>query len=779
MAARREYRPHFPERLGYLPRSFARTSPGSIWLHAVSAGELISAIPLVRELRSSHPELPLYISTSTVAGRQSAERQAAGLARGIFYAPLDYASAVRRVLRTIRPSLLIVIETEIWPNLYSEVKRSGGALAVVNGRISDRAWPRYQNAKWLLAPILQLPDLLLLQSAKDCERYAALGASENRLLTAGNLKYDTPLGTSPLDLPPFKASEVWIAASTVGPNERGSAEPHAIDEDDVVIEVFKELSAEFPRLLTILAPRQPARFEMVAAKLRKAGIRFVRRTELQRDPARLLQLPGILLLDTIGELARTYSLANAVFVGGSIAPRGGHNIIEPAAAGKPVIVGPHMQNFEAIVADFLQARALIQISRPEELAGAVRKLLQDCDSARELGARARAVVESHRGVSAQIAGRLWDLYRSASPVSPRGLLSQAILGGLSSVWRQGGAIKRRRAERRALSRTPLPVPVISIGGITMGGSGKTPLTKHVAASLHERGFPVAILTRGYRRRSLAKHLVLAPGTKIPAAFTGDEPQIFLRSGICPIGIGADRYATAQIVLRQFPSTRVLLLDDGFQHAGISRNLDIVAIDGLDPFGQNAVFPLGRLREPLESLERADMFVVMRAPGDLQFDSIRKMLAEYNRSAPVFRARLRARCWRDYLTGAEMAELPARKVAAFCGLGNPENFWHTLEAAGLHVVFRWAFSDHHVYKPFELQRIAHQARAHGAEFLVTTEKDRINCPAHLGRIIAPLDLAWLEIDVEFEDESGFLSTVERSLERAMVGWRDLRRSHSPP
>jgi 3-deoxy-D-manno-octulosonic-acid transferase len=735
-------------------------------LHAVSAGEASSALPLIRELRNSNPNVPFYVSVSTLAGRQTAERQAASLVNGIFYAPIDYASAVRRVLRTIRPALLIVLETEIWPNLYVEVKRSGRTLAVVNGRISNRTWPRYQKAKWLLSPVLQLPDFIFVQSAVDRERYAELGAPRARLAAAGNLKYDAAPASASLDLHTFGAEQVWIAASTTGPNERGSAESHLVDEDDLVIQAFQMLAEDFPRLLTILAPRQPARFDAVAEKLKNAGIRFVRRTALKQDASLTLNLPGVLLLDTMGELSRIYALADVVFVGGSIAPRGGHNIIEPAAAGKPVVVGPNMQNFEAIADDFLNARAIVQIGGgANDLESAVRGLLTDRLRGSALGLRAGAVVEGQRGVSARIAEHLWPLYYSASPRPPRGMLSHWVLAGLALLWCEGGKIKRSRSEHRITSLSPLSVPVISVGGITVGGSAKTPFANYLAARLHDRGYPTAILTRGYRRRSPASSLVLAPATKMPPASTGDEAQIFLRSGISPVGIGADRYETAAILLRRFPSTRVLALDDGFQHARLPRDIDIVLIDGLDPFGQDAVFPLGRLREPLDALSRADIFILTRTENDLHAESICSRLKEYNRRAPVFRMRVIARCWRDYLTGACIPDLPAHRVGAFCGLGNPENFWRTLESLGLEVVFRWTFSDHHSYKPFELQRVAHQARVHGAEILVTTEKDRINCPPHLGRIIAPLDLAWLEIDVQLEGEAEFFATVERTLQQA--------------
>jgi tetraacyldisaccharide 4'-kinase len=245
---------------------------------------------------------------------------------------------------------------------------------------------------------------------------------------------------------------------------------------------------------------------------------------------------------------------------------------------------------------------------------------------------------------------------------------------------------------------------------------------------------------------------------MPAAFTGDEAQIFLRSADVPLGIGAYRYECAQILLRQFPETDILLLDDGFQHARLRRSVDVVVIDGLDPLGQENVVPLGRLREPISALARADIFVVTRAEDDLRFQAITARLRELNPVAPAFRTRLIGRCFRD-AAGECVSDPTGQPVAAFCGLGNPENFWSTLESLGMDVVFKWAFDDHHAYKPSELKRVAHNALCHGAEILITTEKDWINCPPHVERTISPLKLAWLEIELELEDEARFLPLVE--------------------
>ncbi len=405
------YRPHFRERLGYLPQSFSRTKSGAIWLHAVSVGEIASALPLIHRLRAQQPGIPFYLSTATIAGRKAAERQAAQFVDGIFYAPIDFASCVRRVLRTIRPALVIVLETEIWPNLYSEINHAGVRLAIVNGRISNRTWPQYHSFRWFFSPILKLPDCIVVQSPTDFDRYSQLDVPAQRLSILGNLKYEAVAHPMPAALPTFGAEHIWIAASTVGPNERGSITRHHIDEDDIVISTFKKLSVDLPKLLLIIAPRQPARFPEVARKLAASGIPFLRRTELADQST--LALPGILLLDSIGELAGLYSLANVVFVGGSLAPRGGHNIIEPAAAGVPVVIGPHMHNFEVITHDFLEHQAVIQIQKEQDLFTVVRDLLTNPRRAADLGKRAQQFVRSQQGVSQAISDRLWPIYHTA------------------------------------------------------------------------------------------------------------------------------------------------------------------------------------------------------------------------------------------------------------------------------------------------------------------------------------------------------------------------------
>lgn len=742
------------QRFGSLPYSFRRTPLGAIWFHAVSVGEVLSAVELVRRLREKAHDVPLYVSTTTLAGRALAVEKLEGLADGIFYAPIDYRFAVQRVLRILRPSLVVVLETEIWPHLYREAKRANCGLLVVNGRISDRAFPRYRKFRWFFQRVLSLPDLILTQSEQDRDRYLALGAPPARVRSAGNLKYDfTPASrmAEPVArvFAQVRPGRIWIAASTMPP-----ADTRDVDEDDIVLEAFTELSRRYRDLLLILVPRRPERFDLAASKLAAAGVRFLRRSEIAGTEN--LELPGVLLLDTIGELSGLFSAADVVFMGGTLARRGGHNILEPAFFGKPIIVGPHMENFSEIVREFSSDKAVYSIENGSALARAVSTLLDQSDAAEDLGRRARKVAEGKRGVADRIAAEIARRrgLNVPSPVPP--LTARATLGPLSDAWRFGVSVDRRRkwAERRTLA-----TPVISVGGMTMGGAGKTPLVAHLAQRLHSANLQPAVLTRGYRRRAPGADVIVPAGGTAHVDLTGDEAQIFIRSGCAHVGVGAHRFAIARTMEERLRPS-VFLLDDGFQHHGLDRMLDIVTIDALRPFGGGELFPLGRLREPAAALNRADVFVIARAEAGLPLAGIEKVLRHHNPRAPIFRSRIQFERWTDLEWGITcgVADLPYRKVGAFCGLANPATFWRSLAALDVEVKFLWRFPDHHHYTASELQRLVARARASGAEALVTTEKDLMNLTDNVIQIISPMHLYWLKIGIWIEREEDFLRYV---------------------
>ena len=420
---------------------------------------------------------------------------------------------------------------------------------------------------------------------------------------------------------------------------------------------------------------------------------------------------------------------------------GGHNILEPAYFSKPVIVGPCMQNFAAIHKVFRDANALVEIGGASELAPAVAHLLNDEGARREIGQRAKQAASAQHGVAKRRAAELLDLQGLAVPNDMPGLLKRATLAPLALIW---GAFARTPGGARSLGR-----PVISVGGITMGGTGKTPMTIWLAERLRNRGLTPAILTRGYQRQTPHTQVIAPAGHAAPVALTGDEAQIFVRRGVAHLGIDSDRYRAGRR-LEETLNPGVFVLDDGFQHRKLKRDVDLVLIDSLDPFGGGEVFPLGRLREPLENLSRASAFILTRAEPGRQTGGIERILRQYNPQAPIFRSWVVASKWRG--------GTPSGRVAAFCGLANPNTFWRLLSGMGLTVEIQWIFEDHHQYRCEEARRMAQQTQSAGLEFLVTTEKDYVNLPDGVLTALAALKVCWVEIDVKLDDEEGLLKFV---------------------
>ena len=725
-------------------------------MHAVSVGEILSCLEFLRSLRVQFPHSGLFVSTTTLTGRATAAEKLQDLADGVFYCPVDYVFAVRRVLRTLRPSVVIIAETELWPNLFREVKRTGAALTLVNGRISDRALARYLAFRWFFPAVLPALDSILAQTGAFRDRFIALGAPPERTRENGNFKYDfearavDPSSPVAALVERLRPAAVWIAASTVAPTG-----PADVDEDDIVIDAYRKLVAHRPDLMLILAPRKPERFPVAAEKLRAACIPFARRQSLgPADTAR------VLLLDTIGELSSLFSLADVVFMGGTLAKRGGHNILEPALFAKPVVIGPHMENFPSVAEEFSAARACVPIANGSELAGALETLLQDPLAARETGRRAQACAEARRGATARAVEEVRRLHGTCIPQARPALPWLILAKPLAGIWKWG---TRRRQRRDAARRRSLPVPVISVGNLTMGGTGKTPCVLRLAELLNQRGQRPGILTRGYGRSSPHEYVAVPPGASVAVQLSGDEPQIFIRSNLAAVGIGADRFEAGTRLLRDV-GAGVLLLDDGFQHGRLARDMDIVLIDGLNPFGVGDVFPLGRLREPVAGLARADAVIITRSSHSDLAPAIEHEVRRWNQRAPVFRAAVEPRAWVEYATGRRLsaAPLPFTRAGVFCGLGNPASFRSTLLAMGVDWAGWVDFDDHHRYRPSELRHIAHQMAACGATALVTTEKDSVNLCESAGELMAPLPLYWLQIGMRIEGEERLMEAVERGI-----------------
>jgi 3-deoxy-D-manno-octulosonic-acid transferase len=304
----------------------------------------------------------------------------------VLYPPLDFAWVCRRFLRRWKPKVVVILETELWPNLIREVKRSGAALLLASGRLSDRSAPRYRATRFFWRRVLAYPDAFFVQSDRDAGRFLSIGAPASKIHVAGNLKFAMHGPASPLT----DALSTAIERAAVGPVLiAGSTMP---GEETHLLQALRELREEFPALWTILAPRHPERCVGVAAEVESAG--FSCQFRSQWHPGTSLA-PGIFLLDSAGELADLYRLGTAAFVGGTLVPTGGHNIIEPAQFGCPIVIGPSMHNFRETAEHFIQAEALIQVKDADGLARALRELFRDPKTAKRFGEAAHSALESH------------------------------------------------------------------------------------------------------------------------------------------------------------------------------------------------------------------------------------------------------------------------------------------------------------------------------------------------------------------------------------------------
>jgi 3-deoxy-D-manno-octulosonic-acid transferase len=388
----RKYIGSLAQRMGYLPVSFNMDAEPSIWIHAVSVGEVLTARPLVQDLRARYPRLRIFLSTTTLSGQGVARRSVRDV-DAVFYFPFDLALFVRRTLDLVRPRLFIMMETEIWPNLLRECRRRHVSTAIVNGRLSQRSYPRYRMVKGFMRRVLDDIDHFCVQSEESARRFIDLGANPGRVTVTGSLKFDSlDLSTNAVQsrsrdrvLRYFQipaGRPVIVAGSTM----KG--------EEPAVLRAFRRVRATFPNTLLILAPRHPERVDDVEALSQEEGFKTVRRSELAIDTE---PRADVVVLDSIGELATIYQLATVAFVGGSLVATGGHNILEPAVFGKPIVFGPHMSNFAEIAEAFVANVAGAQVAGEGELEEMMVALMTDPIRRARLGAAARALVEANRG----------------------------------------------------------------------------------------------------------------------------------------------------------------------------------------------------------------------------------------------------------------------------------------------------------------------------------------------------------------------------------------------
>jgi len=402
-----KYRAGLRQRFGNAPPALAaRDKEPAIWVHAVSVGEVVASSAVIKALRQKFPTHQVLISTTTSTGQELAVQRFG--AESVFYFPLDFPFAIRPYLAALRPELVVVAETEFWPNFLRLAKTSGARIAVINCRISDRSFPGYMRMRFWLPKLLKKTldnvDCFLAQTEEDRQRLIEIGATESKVTVAGNLKFDAVAPPLPQIVASLResfshsgAGPILVCGSTLE------------DEEGTLLSAFRNVLVDHPRAVMILAPRHPERFPEVAALVENLGFPVVRRSLWSGEPI----AGGVYLVDTIGELAALYSLATVAFVGGSLVPRGGHNILEPALYGVPIVTGNHYENFRDIV-NYFASRDAVRIVGLAELPLVFMELIENTEERAALGRNALAALESQRGATDRTVSALQQLMTVSS-----------------------------------------------------------------------------------------------------------------------------------------------------------------------------------------------------------------------------------------------------------------------------------------------------------------------------------------------------------------------------
>lgn len=373
---------YLKERLG-----ISEYTNADIWVHAVSVGEVMAALPFLTSLKKGFPGIKIVLSTATYTGQKIAREKFPSADRTM-YIPWDTWLTISKAVRTIKPKIFITIETELWPALFSTLKKNGSRIVLLNGRISPESFKGYKLIKPFMKKVLSYLDFIYMQGETDAERIVTIGADKKKAGIMGNFKFDIELDK--------KESVNWMDGVKgkillAGSTHKG--------EEEIVLDAYEEVKKSFPDLKLILAPRHPERFNEAEEILKKRNLNFIRRTDFTVDSSQLTvnsQQADIILLDTIGELSQLFSKADVTFIGGSLLPFGGHNILEPAYWGKPSIFGPHMENFP-IAKDFLMEGAAIMVKDPGSLAAAIKDLLENTEKAEHMGQKAKGIIDKNTG----------------------------------------------------------------------------------------------------------------------------------------------------------------------------------------------------------------------------------------------------------------------------------------------------------------------------------------------------------------------------------------------
>ena len=754
-----------------------------IWVHAASVGEIVATSPLIKEFHKEFPQTPILVSVVTTSGYEMANRIIKD-ADAIIYFPLDLPFLAGRVLRRIHPRVFLPVETELWPNFLKTARQMHIPVMMVNGRISDRSVKQYKYLNSLLTDMIGTVTKFAMQSDIDADYIMRLGAPPELVTVTGNTKFDqTYTDVSPEEKAAIiremgleKAEGILLAGST----HRG--------EEDFVLKAFKALREKHDKAKLVIAPRELLRTQEVIHLCKRAGFTVTTRTKQQEKGP---QDADIVILDTIGELGKVYSVGDVVYVGGSLITHGGHNILEPAAHGKAIIVGHYMFNFKDTHALFKKREACITVNNAQELANEVVNLFDDEAYRQRLEKETLAIVGENKGASrksAIILRETLEEYESRPENRQRARSTQkinnfqtyfidlvhnkevdgiaentltAILYVFSKIYALLVDIKLWGYRQGIFSRKKLDCFVISLGNVTVGGTGKTPTAQRLASDIRDMGYKVVILNRGYRAKWHGKVGIVSDGQRLhmTAADAGDEAFMLAKHlPKVPVLIGADRSVTGQYAIENF-GAEVAILDDGFQHWQLERDMDILLVDAVNVFGNGYMLPRGTLREPISHISRADVCLLTKvdqaAEGSREY--IRDTVHRYNDGAQIVESIHEPRRFiplADWYVdiageGVDVNQMRGRKIMAVSAIGNPASFEQTLSDLGVIIIESLRYPDHHDYSMLEMSDILRQAENMGAEAIVITEKDAVKIPMEVVHAGSTVPVYVICVEVNFQ------------------------------
>lgn len=745
-----------------------------IWIHGASVGEIVATSPLVKQIQKEMPGKPVLVSAFTVGGYNMA-KQIIPEADAIIYFPLDLPFVAESLVKRIHPGIFMPVETELWPNFLRAIRERHIPVMMVNGRISEKSVKSYRYLYGIWEDMLNTVSRFCMQSSIDADYIAHLGADKDKIFVTGNTKFDqTYAEVTPEDLAKYKV-ELGLGDS-YPIIVAGSTHP---TEEDALMKAFKTIRGKYPEARLIIAPRKTTRADEIAKIASDYGYETGYRSKLLEIQGERHQYP-VLLIDTIGELGRIYAVGDVVYVGGSLSKHGGHNVLEPAAHAKPIIVGPNMQNFKDSYALLSKVGACKMVNNVQELTSEMLDIIADDKRRAKMGAASLQVIKENRGADVRSIKYLKELLELTAvpakeylsyPVNTRNLTDEgggrlrhgdaiiqyifqiahgpetpfmgwvllAFLRVLSYLYEFGVCCKLSIYKMGLQKQKKLPCCVISIGNITVGGTGKTPTAQKMAAMIKDMGYRVVILNRGYRSHWDKELGVVSDGEKIymTAYEAGDEAYLMAKTlpGI-PVIIGKSRAVTGKYAVEKMHA-EVIIMDDGYQHWQLERDLDIVLVDTLNMFGNGCVLPRGTLREPLENLERGDIFLLTKTDQSSIFsrNQLRKTISKYNAKAPIVESIHHPKNFveiADWYKGIvqnckDLDELKNKDVMVFSAIGNPSSFEQTLSSIGLNILEAVRYPDHHDYGMLEMQYINELARRKQAVAMVTTAKDAVKIP----------------------------------------------------